>query len=155
MKNAAACLIALSVLAGCATTTGTATPITRAFNGEHPQADTAVFIATDTKTPTPSFGRIHYVDNQQYGCLINGCPYAVRVKPGRHEFKVRYTGDLNNGLYKEAFVRVEFDMKPRHVYVARYYIDADKQVLAKVEDLGEKPAYVPGRDDRMTFDVTF
>lgn len=156
MRNVAACLITLALVSGCASTApGGAMPITNAYDGDHPRADTAVFIATDTKTPTPSFGRIHFTDNKQYGCLVNGCPYAVRVKPGRHEFKVRYAGDLNNGLYKEAFIRVEFDMKPRHVYVARYYQDADKQVLAKIEDLGEKPAYIPGRDERMTFDVAF
>ena len=141
----------LALLAGCAAP-GT---IPNAYEGAHPLADTAVFIATDTSSATPSIGRIHYVDDRETDCLASGCPLLVRVKPGRRAFSLRYAGDMNRGKYKEALIRVEFDARPRHVYIARYAIEADQKVVATIEDLGEKPAYIPGRSDRMSFDVTF
>lgn len=141
----------LAVLAGCAVPGG----IPNAYEGQHPLADTAVFIATDTRSATPSMGRIHYVDDRETDCHASGCPMLIRVKPGRHAFSLRYAGDMNRGAYKEALIRVEFDARPRHVYIARYTTEADQRVVAKIEDLGEKPAYIPGRSDRMSFDVSF
>lgn len=141
----------LALLAGCAAPGA----IPNAYVGQHPLADTAVFIATDTKSTTPSMGRIHYVDGKETDCLASGCPMLVRVKPGRHEFLLRYAGDMNRGKYKEALIRVEFDTRPGHVYIARYAVEADEKIVARIEDLGEKPAYIPGRKDRMSFDVSF
>ena len=141
----------LALLAGCAATGA----IPTAYVGLHPLADTAVFIATDTKSATPSMGRIHYVDAKETDCLASGCPMLVRVKPGRHEFLLRYAGDMNRGKYKEALIRVEFDTRAGHVYIARYAVEADEKIVAIIEDLGAKPAYIPGRKDRMSFDVSF
>ena len=100
-------------------------------------------------------GRIHYVDGRETDCVVADCPVLIRVKPGRHEFLLRYAGDMSRGKYKEALIRVEFDTKPRHVYIARYAAEGDQKIVAKIEDLGENPPYIPGRSDRMSFEVSF
>lgn len=64
----------------------------------------------------------------------------------RHlQFSVRYAANfawnLQSSGYKFADVDVEVkDMRPRHVYVARYTESAGK-VQVTVEDLGENPNY--------------
>jgi hypothetical protein len=152
MKFHVACISALALLAGCATTTP---PIDQAYEGTHRLSDTAVFIATDTKTATESYGQIHFVNDKPTNCWAQGCPFAVRVKPGRHKFAIRYAGERKMDVYNAAKILVEFDLQPRHVYIARYTTLANKEVVAKIEDLGEKPAYIPGRADRMSFEVGF
>jgi hypothetical protein len=73
-------------------------------------------------------------------------PAWVRVDPGTHSFRIQCTSDLAiAGNYITAR-RSEFefsvtDMKPRHVYVARY-LRTPAGVKLVVQNLGENSRYM-------------
>ena len=117
------------------------------YEGNPPLSDTTVFSASDHTRTKYIDARVIAVDGKETSCVQAGCPYWVRVLPGVHTFRVRYTTDLGFGGYKEivsrvATVNIEIeDMRPMHVYEARYRESSDKQTLhSGFVDLGERPA---------------
>ncbi|WP_158527797.1 hypothetical protein [Pseudomonas sp. URMO17WK12:I1] len=110
-----------------------------------PVANTAVFVSLDDRTTKINDSRIQSVNNKETSCFKVGCPYWVRVQPGRHIFNVLYTSNhhwnLNQMGHTYAHLSIEIqNMKPRHVYVARYREESN-QVDFTVEDLGENPDF--------------
>ena len=116
------------------------------MHGENvPITNTAVFVSLDDKATKINDSRIQSVNNKETSCFKVGCPYWVRVQPGRHTFNILYTSNhhwnLNQSGYTYANLSIEIkNMKPRHVYVARYR-EENKQVKFTVEDLGENPDF--------------
>ena len=107
--------------------------------------ETAVFSSLDDKAVTFNESRIHLVDGTKTSCVQVGCPYWVRVKPGKHTFKVVYTSnhswDLNSSGYSVSNLEITVDdMKPKHVYVMRFS-EKEGKLSYFVEDLGENPEY--------------
>lgn len=115
------------------------------YEGSPSLSNTAVFAVLDDKATKHNESRIVSVNGKEPSCTQVGCPYWVRVLPGNHKFVVRYTsshywGKVGSG-YKYADLTVEVsDMKPKHVYVARYQELSD-QVKVVVEDMGENSGY--------------
>jgi len=107
------------------------------FEGSPPLSETAVFAAFDNKVTKFNDPRIRMVDGKDTSCAQAGCPFWVRVKPGKHVFDVRYSTNfrLSGYNFADASLIVE-DMKPRHVYVVRY-VESGGGVRITVEDLGE------------------
>lgn len=110
------------------------------YEGDVPLANTAVFSSLDDRATPRNESRIHSVDGKPTSCVQAGCPYWVRVLPGAHQFLVRY---LLPGIPVQRYANVPVqvpDMKPRHVYVARYQLSGNT-VRVTFEDLGEDPDY--------------
>jgi len=108
-------------------------------------AETAVFSALDETSTHYNDTRVFGVDGVQPSCAQVGCPYWVRVIPGKHVFHVRYTSDphwnyMSSGFNYANLEVVLEDMKPRHVYVMRFSRNGD-EIGYRVEDLGENPEY--------------
>jgi hypothetical protein len=115
------------------------------YEGTRPLSETAIFASLDDKATKVSESRIRAVNAKETSCFEVGCPYWVRVAPGTHTFNVRYTANyqwnLRSSGYSYADIKIEVkDMKPRHVYVARYK-ELNDRVVVVVEDLGENPNY--------------
>jgi hypothetical protein len=115
------------------------------YEGSPPLSGTAVFASFDEETVKSNDSRIQSVDGKGTPCSEVGCPYWVRVLPGKHVFSVHYTANhqfVFNGItFKSANLSIEVpDMKPSHVYVARYR-QVEGRVDFTVEDLGEKPKF--------------
>jgi hypothetical protein len=113
--------------------------------GNTPQSETAVFASLDDRSTKFNDSRILSVNGKKTPCAQVGCPYWVRVTPGSHTFKVRYTSNHHWNLHSSGYSVAELDvalddMKPRHVYVLRY-LERNDEVVAFAEDLGENPDY--------------
>ncbi|MBX3621877.1 MAG: hypothetical protein KF891_18045 [Rhizobacter sp.] len=111
------------------------------YDGSPPLQNTAVFASVDQETGTDVVATVTSVDGKPTSCAEAGCPLWVRVLPGKHTFAVRYTADIHMSGYSYAnLVFTLENMKPLHVYHARY-IQTDGRVVARVEDLGERPNF--------------
>jgi len=113
------------------------------YEGESPLADTAVFSSLDERATQHEVATIRSVDGKDTPRSV--FPVWVRVLPGTHHFTVHYSTNYGIGAgaitYKYAELPVTVvDMKPRHVYVARFGRTA-QGVSVSVEDLGERPRY--------------
>jgi hypothetical protein len=152
IRSSALTFAALTWLAGCASTFHQA-PFIAYEDKSRPLSDTSVFSALDKDRRSES--RIARVDGVPTSCFQVGCPYWVRVPPGRHVFTVNYlVPGLSSSKYADVEVIVE-DMKPRHVYRATYIGDG-ASVAASVQDLGENPDYgIPLYLDGKVFRVQF
>jgi hypothetical protein len=134
-------LLATVLLSGCAFHR---TPYVM-HEGSPPLSSTAVFASFDESSVKFNDSRIRSADGKDTSCFEVGCPYWVRVLPGKHVFSVRYTANhqwsyMSSGFnYADLSIEVP-DMKPGHVYVARYRETGDR-VAVIVEDLGEKPKF--------------
>lgn len=140
MKRIAA-LVLMIMLSGCAFHR---TPFAM-YEGSPPISETAVFASFDERSVKFNDSRIQAVDGRQTSCIEVGCPYWVRVLPGRHVFSVRYTANYHWNFQSSGFnfadLQIEVpEAKPRHVYVARYKEVGDR-LMVVVEDLGEKPSF--------------
>ena len=134
-------IFVLSALSGCAFHH---TPYAM-YEGAPSLAETTVFAAVDDKQTKHVAIGIQQIDGKEPSCWQVGCPIWTRVLPGTHKFSVRYSSNfgLAGGMisYQRADLEVEVkDMKPRHVYVARYR-DSGGRVSVLVEDLGENPQF--------------
>ena len=108
-------------------------------------SETAVFSAMDERFTTQHAAQVKAVDGNKTSCAQAGCPFWVRVLPGRHVFSVYFTSDhswsMTRSSYKYVDLEIEInDMRPRHVYVVRYKAEGD-QITYTVEDMGENPDY--------------
>ncbi|MFT4170912.1 MAG: hypothetical protein QM639_00010 [Rhodocyclaceae bacterium] len=111
------------------------------YDGSVPLSNTAVFASFDTTSSTPHDSRIQTADGKKTSCIQVGCPYWVRVLPGRHSFDVHYMSHIAMTGHRFAdFHVVVPEMKPRHVYVTRYR-EIGERVSVAVEDLGENPQF--------------
>lgn len=131
----------LMVLTGCASNQPD-----RMYDGEHPLADTAVLSALDdiSHASVCTVATVQKVDEKTTSRGI--FPGWVRVLPGPHSFVIHCSYDFSMVGLVINFKRVRLtftveDMKPKHVYVARYSKYAEAVEVA-VEDLGENPSYV-------------
>ena len=116
-----------------------------AYEGSHAQAETAVFASFDQQSAKYVDARITLVDTTKTPSWEVGHPYWVRVKPGAHAFRIAYKTDYRLAgpaiNWREATIDVTVaDMKPGHVYVARYR-ESWGGVAVQVEDLGERPDF--------------
>jgi hypothetical protein len=112
------------------------------YEGNVPLSGTAVFVSHDDKSTIFTDSRITSANGKQTSCIQAGCPYWVRVLPGRNSFVVHYTSSHSMSGHDYADVTVEIpDMQPRHVYVARYRRPDDQGVRVEIQDLGENPAF--------------
>ncbi|MCO5400749.1 hypothetical protein [Ralstonia soli] len=115
------------------------------YEGNPPLSTTTVFSASDHTQTKHIVARITQVDGKDTSCFQVGCPIWVRVLPGSHTFTIRYTANiaLMGPVITStvATVNIEVvDMKPMHVYEARYQEFYDqKRLNATFADLGEKP----------------
>jgi hypothetical protein len=114
------------------------------------RADTAIFVSADQRTSEPVLSTLAAVDGRRVNCDFNaGCPVWVRVPAGSREFTIKYRADfhgvpgLTNSGHKETELNATVpQMKPRHVYVARYTRSlSDNTVSIRVEDLGENSKF--------------
>ena len=115
------------------------------YEGTPELSNTSVFAAVDEKQTKQVGVEIQLIDGKEPSCWQVGCPIWARVLPGTHKFLVRYSTDFRLALpsinYRLANLEVEVkDMKPRHVYVARYR-ESGNGIAVYVEDLGENPEY--------------
>ena len=115
------------------------------YEGSPSIADTTVFAAVDDKQTKHTAIGIQLIDGKEPSCWQVGCPIWTRLSPGTHNFSVRYSTDfgLATGAitYRRADLEIEVkDMKPRHVYVARYK-ESSGRIAVFVEDLGENPEF--------------
>lgn len=115
------------------------------YEGTPSFANTTVFVAIDEKQTKHTVVGIQLIDGKEPSCWQVGCPIWTRLLPGTHKFTVRYSTDYGLAAsaitYRSAALDIEVkDMKPRHVYVARYRESSD-QVGVVVEDLGENPDF--------------
>lgn len=122
--------------------------------GDTPLANTTVFSVVDDKPDTAKksgdVATIQVVDEQETPRSF--FPVWVRVRPGHHNFVVRYSSDASvivgiggPGTFIADSKRVDIpitvpDMKPLHVYVTRFRKSGDT-IRVEVEDLGERPNY--------------
>lgn len=123
-----------------------------AYAGAIPLAQTAIFASWDARTATTNDSRVAAVDNRELSGFTEGNPYWVRVLPGKHVFRIRYTTNhqmtRNGPTYAWAILDLEVDnMQPRHVYVARYSENEGK-VRVTAEDLGEAPDFSIAPDNQ-------
>ena len=129
---------ALLMLAGCAFHTK---PYV-AYEGSHQLSNTSVLSvgAGDGN----SLAGIAKADGKGTSCAQAGCPYWVRVLPGKHTFQISYK-IFDNGIASHRVGETELtldDMKPKHVYEVRFEATADKSGFrATATDLGENPEY--------------
>ncbi len=142
MKKLAALLCLLVGLSGCGTLDFTTPYIT--YPGTHALADTAVFMARDNQSGEHVIATVQAVNETSVRLKA---PIGVRVLPGRHTFHIQYTSGIRK---TEKLLQLEVDVKPLHVYVARYD-EVAGTVSARVEDLGIRPvvgisATTPAKD---------
>jgi hypothetical protein len=107
-----------------------------------PLSQTAVFSAYD-ETRAGQYANIQMVDGKETSRGV--FPLWVRVLPGDHVFLVRKldrTGLSGKSAYSETsdFRVTVKDMKPRHVYVARFR-ERNGASVVEVENLGQSPNY--------------
>jgi hypothetical protein len=100
------------------------------YTGHHNFADTAVFASVDARFPTMD-ARIKDVDGVRPAYVQAGCPYWVRVLPGRHTLVVHCVLDpkMFSGIIEYEVVDLTAamaDMRPRHVYAAGYDRNGDE-----------------------------
>jgi hypothetical protein len=114
------------------------------------RTETAIFVSADQRTSEPVLSTLVAVDGRKVNCDFNaGCPVWARVSAGSHVFTIKYradfhgvTGVTNSGHKETELEAVVPEMKPRHVYVARYTRSlSDNTVSIRVEDLGENPKF--------------
>jgi len=117
------------------------------YEGTQPLENTSVFAAIDDKQSKHVVIGISLIDGKEPSCWQVGCPIWTRILPGTHKFSVRYSSNFGFGnvastiKYETAILEVEVkDMKPQHVYVARYK-EFGGGVRVYVEDLGENPEF--------------
>jgi hypothetical protein len=131
--------IVMSSISGCAFHTR---PYIAYANSGHPQADTAVFSVQGLKGN--ALGQVVQVDGRDTSCVQAGCPVWVRVIPGNHTFRIRYS-IYNNGIASHLQGETDFelrDMRARHAYEANFIVDeAAKLFRPEAKDLGENPDY--------------
>ncbi len=113
------------------------------YETDSPQAETAVFSSVDDRATQHEVATIRAVDGKDTPRSV--FPVWVRVLPGTHHFSIHYSTNYGVGGGAITYRYVELpvtvvDMKPRHVYVARFRRTA-QGVSASVEDLGERPRY--------------
>ena len=124
-------------ISGCAFHTQ---PYVAYSDTQHALSDTPVFSTQGFSGNT--LGQIVGVDGKGTSCAQAGCPVWVRVTPGDHTFRIRYSiVSLSQTLTGEADFPVT-GMRARHVYEANFLTD-EKQTkfLAGAKDLGENPDY--------------
>jgi hypothetical protein len=114
------------------------------YEGDRPLSDTAVFSArNELLASCPHGATVQMVDSRKTSRWIY--PMWVRVAPGTHSFVVQCTLEtylVANKIVRK-YVNLEVkvpDMKPRHVYVARYDLIGGKIKIA-ADDLGENSYY--------------
>jgi hypothetical protein len=115
------------------------------YSGDHPLSDTAVFSALDDSSGASVclVSTIQAVDQNKTSRMT--FPVWVRVRPGPHSFLIHCTTGFAGGYQSIISYRVELlvkmaDMRPRHIYVARYKPTKDG-VRIVVDDLGERSNY--------------
>jgi len=115
------------------------------YDGDHPLSDTTVLSAFDDISPRSvcTVATLQKVDDNWTSRGI--FPAWVRVKPGTHSFVIHCSANFSMGYYTRAELSFSVpDMKPRHIYVARYQ-RVYGGVRVKVDDLGENSNYkLPG-----------
>ena len=129
-------LMLITILSGC----GSIQPDIM-YNGDHPLSETAVFSAYDDTSSRPIcwVTTIQKVDDKNTSLMAY--PMWVRVRPGTHSFVVHCSKNFTLRSYQQAEILITVeDMKPRHVYVARYHNTRDG-IGVRVDDLGENPSY--------------
>lgn len=144
-------IFSLIVIGGCVTKQA---PYISYSESNFPLRDTAVLIALDDRHP---YGT-HLAQTTITGangklftyCNLNGCPYWVRAKQGMNTFIIQYQTDAQLapsitgaglGVTSKIFKKeVVIDMKPRHIYVARYKRQNDS-ISIDIEDMGENADY--------------
>lgn len=111
------------------------------YDGDRPLADTAVLSAVEGSSSVCQFATLRSVDGKW-----TDRPHWVRVQPGTHSFSIECTtrvwmgaGTINSSRAQLAVTVA--DMKPRHIYVARYAQLAGNRIDVKIEDLGENSDY--------------
>jgi hypothetical protein len=118
----------------------------KAYKGDHPRTDTAIFMAEDNSNRNFFSSSIVRVDDKSVVNFMLPGVFAVRVLPGTHKFVVQAIWDNTNsvttaGTYKSQEIELTVeDMKPLHVYVARYR-ETESGAEVAIEDLGERPRY--------------
>jgi len=115
------------------------------YQGNQPLSTTTVFSSLDNNQTKHVEARITHVNGKETSCFEVGCPYWVRVLPGANRFTIRYATNFSLGVgvitHNYAVIDVDVaDMRPSHVYVARYS-ERGSRVSVQVEDLGGRPKY--------------
>lgn len=140
-----ACLALVMVLTGCVSNTQ---PLV-VYEGVRPLEDTAVFVAQPGAKSFQGYrAGVHRIDGKNAVPFIvdfnmgYGSVRWVRVLPGTHTFRLYY--QTNSGIggqyyFTYSTLKVE-DMKPRHVYMAKYKI-VGEYLHVGYEDLGEDPDF--------------
>ncbi|MCP1453378.1 hypothetical protein [Pseudomonas kilonensis] len=106
---------------------------------QHPMSDTAVFSAVQFSGNI--LGQIISVDGVETSCWRAGCPGWVRVTPGDHVFKVRFSIFYGINSYKHGEDDLHIThMEAKHVYDTVFTYQ-DNQFSVAPRDLGEEPEY--------------
>jgi len=148
MHTRLAPLIVATLLSACGTSP-MVTPLAMHAPGLA-QSESSIFVSVDQRTNEPVLSTLLAVDDRPVECHFNaGCPVWTRVSAQGHEFSILYRANfyglpgVTTSGHEEAVLKVKVDeMKPRHVYVARYFREhSTNNVSVRVEDLGENPKF--------------
>ena len=128
-------ILIAAILSGCAT----AKDPYIVYEENIPLAETSVFsVAQNSQLRV---GWILAIDGKELPCFTFQCPPWVRVKPGKHTFRVHYSEKVNLNMYRYAdFDVFVSEMEARHVYIPDINI-VNKKISMIIKDLGENPKY--------------